>query len=237
MLLHALDDKINRLTCVLVNPTKKLLNTPKNKKMRASSLKLCTHRIADGHFFRDTVPDLCVKTIREIDFRVAPTEYHARVLEASAEFLKCKARLLKGSAENESETRYCICNPIVSMMCDAFKYVLKLEETVRESRSQEEEEEEEEEKDDEYLSFAKDMWDQLCGDTATAATGVDATGDDATMDVSDDNATARQSIGFAMSEESRADYSVYTLSEKQGPVKVIAIIDGKKSLVHMQLPR
>ena len=171
----------------------------------------------------------------------APTEYHARVLEASAEILNCRARLMNGCAEFEAETRYCVCNPIVSMLCDAFKYVLKLEESVRESRSQEEEEEEEEEEDDDYLSYAKDLMDQLCGATATAATGADATGEDATgedatMDVSDDKATARQSVGCALSEESRADYSVYTLSAK-GVVKVVAIIDAKKSLVHMQLPR
>ena len=58
--------------------------------------------------------------------------------------------------------------------------------------------------------------------TGEDATGEDATGEDATMDVSDDKATARQSVGFALSEESRADYSVYTLSEKQGLVKVVA---------------
>ena len=63
------------------------------------------------------------------------------------------------------------------------------------------------------------MWDQLCGDTATAArgddaTGDDATGDDATMDVSDDNATARQRALVLLCQKKAGQIILFTLFQK-----------------------
>ncbi len=95
-----MDNEIDRLSCVLVNPSKKLLSTPTDVKLTASSLRVNTTRIKDGDFFLAAADDSCCKTVKnkmKADLATLSREHNARVHEACAEILRCKARLERGN--------------------------------------------------------------------------------------------------------------------------------------------
>ncbi len=227
-------DDIESLSCLLVNPSKKLLSTPKGTKLAASSLKVTSHRVKDGHFFLAAVPDKCsniIKAKMRADLAAFSNEHLPRVYSTCAEILTCKARLVDGSARNETETRYAICTPLINLLCDTFGYLLKLEETTKDHLSHDYMEEEL--YDDCYLDYATDMWEQFKSTSAEPSTSPEPE-PSGEIQHSPMAADIQPSIGKLLSKNNKPDYCVYSLIKATGTkgraVKIVAIIDAKQNL-------
>ena len=65
-------------------------------------------------------------SIRYTCIQSLPPEFDGRLCQAVSEVLVNWKRL-KNLGRNEAETRYTICNPLMSMGCDCYNYELKLE--------------------------------------------------------------------------------------------------------------
>jgi hypothetical protein len=130
---------INRDTMLhIVTPTKKLGKAGlENSPIAASSLKMCSTKVTDGHFYCIKVdPDLR-KTLKDklngICKKVLPREPHAIRMEVLRLELKVleMTSLLKNGIENEPGVRFAICNPLTTIICRFYHYKMKLEETVQ----------------------------------------------------------------------------------------------------------
>ena len=129
---------------------------------------------------------------------------------------------------NEAEVRYAVCNPLISMVCECFGYSLKLEETVKENL--EETEEVEDVREEAVLVDLRALWDEH-PTVETPMESPSSTSTSTSEETPMDPGSGRRSIGGAMSQRSRADYSIYTLA---GPsptqIKLVAIVDAKKHI-------
>ena len=96
---------------------------------------------------------------------------------------------------NEAETRYSVCDPVISLLCDTFNFKVKLEESIKENIHKTEQEEEEEEAE---VDFSDTQWAQWENPRAA---------DEPAAEQGDD---PRASIGSVMSKGNKADYAVYT---------------------------
>ena len=112
------------------------------------------------------------------------------------------------SVHNEAEISYAICNLLISTVCECFGYSLKVEETVKDNL--EEGEEVEDVREEAVLVDLRN--DHPMVETATESLSPTP------MDLG----SGRHSIGGAMPQASKADYSIYT--------KLVAIVDAEKHI-------
>ena len=110
---------------------------------------------------------------------------------------------------NEAEIRYAICNPLISMVYKCFGYSLKLEETVKDNL--EEMEEVEDVREEAVLVDLRTLWNEH----PTVETPMESLSPTSTAaETPMDPGSGRRSIGGAMSQGSRADYSIYQLQHR-----------------------
>lgn len=125
------------LECVLITPTPLLLDLiNSNKTIQASSLRMHTPKcnIADAHFVSSKLPSHVTSTLREklkADLSSLPVIEHTANIYATVANILRNAKRLVELGRNETEVRYAICDPVVNMVCDCFKYTLRLEESVK----------------------------------------------------------------------------------------------------------
>lgn len=208
---------LKKLHANLVTPSCKLLSTPKGKTVAASSLQMCTTRITEGHFFMSELNKEDEKKILEAiqedckEFETLIQDLHlGRILDTQSEVFKNLSRLHKKRLTNEAEVRYCICNPIMDMVCDTFDYKLKLEVTVKDYEIEEDSDD-----DPDVLTMAGEFFEQL----RRATPQLHATTSE----------PSRLSIGGAMSKLNKADYAVYTFHQDD-VTRIVAILDAKHKL-------
>ena len=228
----------------MVSPTKNLLRLRDSQETTQASSLLMHAKKCDAkkaHFARSSLPSDVTATIRERlkadlqDF-TATDEHDGRIYKALSEILVNKTRLVR-LGWTEAAIRYAMCDPLMSMVCDCYKFTLKLEESVKE----EEGEEAEDESAEAVLVDLRVLWQdedplqQQSAGSGPLPSSSEGTVEEASMDVDDEEAragpseTGRHSIGGAMSTTSKADYAVYTLGHGSQS-KVVAIIDAKKHI-------
>ena len=218
-----------KLECRVISPTDTLLQLKTdNVTTQASQLKMHTQQCAlsKAHFVASRPPPNVVEVIKtrlRTDLkRVSATQlYHGNSLKAVAEVFDKKNVLENKSVQNEAAIRYAICNPLITMVCACFSYSLKLEETIKESLEEGEVDETEA-----VLVDLRTLWPPTQLEVETESLSPTSTSAQET-----DLGSGRRSIGGAMSQAHKANYSIYTLvGAAQTHTKLVAIIDAKKHM-------
>lgn len=126
--------QIDDLKGVIVTPTERLLGS-RTTTFTASSLRMCTPKIKNGHFRTFCLPDKYLRALKEkmkADAELFSNDTYApNLFEAAAAILRRCQMLLDGRPRNEAECRYAVCNEIISLICNVFNYKVRLEETVK----------------------------------------------------------------------------------------------------------
>lgn len=153
----------------------------------------------------------CLET--DLNHVSATRMYYADILKAVAEVFARTNLLENKSVHNGAKISYAICNPLISMVCECFSYSLKL-------KNLEEGEEVEDVREEAVLVDLMTLWnDHPTVETATESLSPASTSAETPMGLG----SGRHSIGGAMPQASKADYSIYT--------KLVAIVDAKKHIL------